>query len=238
MSVRTTALDASARQQLIIAFCGTRRVSRVLASGAAILVAASCTDLTQPPSPAVSSANGIALAPSASTTTVTFAIEPKSTFLRTEANDVSQASLVLSLPTLGLKDGDYIRLEVVQTPPNATLCQVYAGINNRGETVGKCTVGGVQNGFYWASHTATPAMLPRPPATGDVTPRDINDSGVIDVYGGPNKPLPALWPQGGAYKMLGLGSSGAWGEAMNVVVTPAGLVTTGTQSNQYALRWK
>jgi hypothetical protein len=171
----------------------------------------------------------------------------------------------------------------MQTPPNATLCQVYAGINNRGEIVGKCTVGGVQNGYYWASHTATPVMLPRPPVAGDVTPRDINDSGVIvgyvygsnsawrwspngsgytvdrlpdagkgsvafsiaadgtisgDVYGGPNKPLPALWPQGGAYKMLGLGSSGAWGEAMNVVVTSGGLVTTGTQSNQYALRWK
>jgi hypothetical protein len=171
----------------------------------------------------------------------------------------------------------------MQTPANATLCQVYAGINNRGEIVGKCTVGGIQNGYYWASHTAAPVMLPRPGATGDVTPRDINDSGVIvgyvygansawrwtpngsgftvdrlpdagrgsvafsiaedgtisgDVYGGANKPLPALWPQGGAYKFLGLTSSGAWGEAMGVVVTPAGLVTTGTQGNQYALRWK
>jgi uncharacterized membrane protein len=166
----------------------------------------------------------------------------------------------------------------------ATACQVYAGINNRGEIVGKCTVGGIQNGYYWASHTAAPVMLPRPAATGDVTPRDINDSGVIvgylygspggawrwtangpgftvdrlpdagrgsvafaiaadgtisgDVYGGANKPLPSLWPQGGPYKMLGLTSKGAWGEAMDVVMTSAGLVTTGSQSNQYALRWK
>jgi hypothetical protein len=59
-----------------------------------------------------------------------------------------------------------------------------------------------------------------------------------DVYGTSNKPLPAIWPQGGAFKMLGLTSSGAWGEAMNVAVTSAGLVTTGTQGNQYALRWK
>jgi hypothetical protein len=168
--------------------------------------------------------------------------------------------------------------------PDATACQVYAGINNRGEIVGKCTVGGIQNGYYWASHADAPVMLPRPAATGNVTPTDINDSGVIvgylygspggawrwtpngsgftvdrlpdagrgsaafaiaadgtvsgDVYGSANKPLPALWPQGGPYKMLGLTSKGAWGEAAHVVMTSAGLVTTGTQSNQYALRWK
>lgn len=72
----------------------------------------------------------------------------------------------------------------VQVPANATACQSFNGINNRGELVAKCTVGGVGNGYYWSSHSAAPVLLPRAPGTGDVSARAINASGVI-IGGGP-----------------------------------------------------
>jgi hypothetical protein len=165
----------------------------------------------------------------------------------------------------------------MQPADNATACQVYAGINNRGEIVGKCTVAGIQNGYYWASHTAAPVLLPRPTATSDISPRDINDSGVIVGYGPTgalrwtppyvtverlpdagkgsvaygiaadgtvvghvvvNKSQPAYWPPSGGYKLLPLTSKGSWGEAMDAATTANGLVITGTDGNQKAIRWK
>jgi hypothetical protein len=72
----------------------------------------------------------------------------------------------------------------VQVPANATACQSFQGINNRGELTAKCTVGGVGNAYYWSSHDAAPVLLPRPAASGDVVPHDMNDDGVIVGYGG------------------------------------------------------
>jgi hypothetical protein len=72
----------------------------------------------------------------------------------------------------------------VQVPANTTACQSFNGINNHGELVARCTVGGVGNGYYWSSHSAAPLLLPRPAGTGDVSPRSINDGGVI-VGNGP-----------------------------------------------------
>jgi hypothetical protein len=67
----------------------------------------------------------------------------------------------------------------VPVPSGATECAVWDGLNNRGEIVGRCIVGGISNAYYWSSRTAFPLMLPRPGATGDVFAVDINDSGMI-----------------------------------------------------------
>jgi hypothetical protein len=82
-------------------------------------------------------------------------------------------------------------------PAGATACMVWDGINNRREIVGRCTVAGVQNPYYWSSPTAVPVMLPRPTASGDVIAVDINESGMVAG----SSPQGALrWvPSGGAY---------------------------------------
>jgi hypothetical protein len=67
----------------------------------------------------------------------------------------------------------------MQVPAGATACQVWDGINNSGQIVGRCTVGGIQNAYIWADHSSSPRQLPRPSGSGDVAAIDINDSGVI-----------------------------------------------------------
>jgi hypothetical protein len=73
----------------------------------------------------------------------------------------------------------------VQVPAGATACQSFRALNNRGEMAARCTVNGSGNPYYWSSHDAAPVALPRPAAAGDVSPHDMNDSGVI-VGGGPS----------------------------------------------------
>jgi hypothetical protein len=71
----------------------------------------------------------------------------------------------------------------MRVPEGATACQVFDAINNLGAIAGKCSIGGnAFDGYYWADHNATPTLLPRPGATGDVNPHDINDAGVIVGY--------------------------------------------------------
>ena len=67
----------------------------------------------------------------------------------------------------------------VQVPVGATRCQSLNAINNPGEMAAMCVVNGVGNAYYWSSHDAAPVLLPRPNASGDVSPRAINDNGVI-----------------------------------------------------------
>jgi hypothetical protein len=166
----------------------------------------------------------------------------------------------------------------VQVPANTTLCQSLNGINNRGEFVARCNVGGVGNGYYWSSHNAAPLLLPRPAGTGDVAPRSINDAGVIvgngpggglrwqpspsgyvlDVFPGAlytiasdgtmagsilltkksNSRSPVIFYSPSSYQILGLTSSGTWGEAVAIAVTPTGRVLGGTEGNVKALRWR
>jgi len=41
-------------------------------------------------------------------------------------------------------------------PPGATDCAFTRGINNLGAIVGRCTVSGIQDGYYWLDHSSTP----------------------------------------------------------------------------------
>jgi hypothetical protein len=67
-------------------------------------------------------------------------------------------------------------------PPSATRCQVFNGINDREEIVGKCVVGGVTRPYYWQNHAATPIVMPTQAGVTDPTPQDINNSGVVVGY--------------------------------------------------------
>jgi hypothetical protein len=67
-------------------------------------------------------------------------------------------------------------------PAGATRCNVYNGINDREEIVGKCVVGGVTRPYYWQNHTATPIAMPTQAGVTDPTPQDINNSGVVVGY--------------------------------------------------------
>jgi hypothetical protein len=87
----------------------------------------------------------------------------------------------------------------MNVPSGATFCQASRAINNYDQIASKCTVRGVGNGYYWSSPTATPILLPSPAGLGDVTPRGMNDAGVI-VGGGSGVGL--RWvPTPSGYKM-------------------------------------
>jgi hypothetical protein len=167
----------------------------------------------------------------------------------------------------------------VPVPVGATLCQILDGLNNNGEIVGKCVVGGVTYGYYWKDHSTPPVRLPTPPGVTDPAPRDINDAGVIvsgswrftpngsgwttdklpdagagaDAYsvaddgtiaGTVNKngghgagPLPAVWPQGGAYQLLALPAG--WGEALQVRTGQNGIIVVGANRTAgVGMRWR
>ena len=104
----------------------------------------------------------------------------------------------------------------VQAPAGATLCVLY-GINNLGAMVGNCSIGGgAREGYYWSDHTAAPVQLPRPGA-GDVTPQDVNDSGVIVgyLYGSPSRAV--RWtPSGSGFTVGYLPDLGAGGSAYSI----------------------
>jgi len=67
--------------------------------------------------------------------------------------------------------------------------------------------------------------------------QDGTVSGEATSTAPPGNLAPALWSPAGQLTLLGLVNNGAWGEAMDVAVTSAGLVVGGTQSNQKAVRW-
>ena len=118
----------------------------------------------------------------------------------------------------------------MQVPVGATACRVAKAINNLGVISGSCSVGGAAyDGYYWPSHTATPVLLPRPVGAGDVTPRDINDAGVIVGYLYGSATQAVIWmPNGAGYTVsflpdYGLGSV-AYGIASDGTI--AGSVST------------
>lgn len=68
----------------------------------------------------------------------------------------------------------------MQLPTGATLCVVRDGINNTGQIVAKCSIGGgAYDAFFWQNHDAAPILLPKPAGSGDASANDINDAGVI-----------------------------------------------------------
>ena len=67
----------------------------------------------------------------------------------------------------------------VPVPAGSTQCQVWKGINNSGEIVGRCTIGGVQYPYYWPSPTSPPSRLPLPVNAPDAIAIDINSQGTI-----------------------------------------------------------
>jgi hypothetical protein len=107
---------------------------------------------------------------------------------------------------------------LMTAPAGAAQCQVRRGINNLGAIVAACSVngvnGGYMTGYYWANHSATPIVLPRPTATGNLYPTEINDAGVI--VGFQNLPTKAVrWtPNGsGGYTVAYLPDAGHGGAA-------------------------
>ena len=103
-------------------------------------------------------------------------------------------------------------------PPGATDCAFSRGINNLGAIAGRCTVGGIMNGYYWQNHSTTPVMLPRPAGTTNpVFPDEMNDAGVIIGYisGSPNRAL--KWtPSGSAYTVQYLPDAGGGSQAYSI----------------------
>jgi hypothetical protein len=90
---------------------------------------------------------------------------------------------------------------LMAVPVGAAQCQVRRGINNFGAIVAACSVngvnGGYMTGYYWANHSANPVALPRPTATGNLYPTEINDAGVI--VGFQNLPTKAVrWTPNGS----------------------------------------
>jgi hypothetical protein len=109
---------------------------------------------------------------------------------------------------------------LMSAPTGATTCLVRRGINNLGAIVAACSVsgvsGGYMTGYYWASHTASPIVLPRPSATGDVYPVEINDNGVIVGFQfSPAKAL--IWtPTTSGYVVQPLPDAGRGGSAYGI----------------------
>jgi len=122
----------------------------------------------------------------------------------------------------------------IAVPTGSTACQVWKGINIRGEIVGRCTVGGIQYPYYWSTHDASPVRLPSPAGGGDAAAIDINDSGVIVGRGSAGA---IRWtPQAGSYPSAEVLPDGGYGANASAIANDGSISgSVASKSTGYAL---
>ncbi len=122
-------------------------------------------------------------------------------------------------------------------PTGATLCQIFA-LNNIGQIAGYCTIGRTMEGVYWAHYAASPILLPRPAAKGDVYPRGMNDAGIIvGIFGGTRAVRFIPTPAGYRAELLPDKGFGAKAEAIASDGSIVGVMSTHASGRQMPSIW-